>query len=111
MLFRGPRVVAVIDYDAARIQQRALTWPMARCSFQFSAAVTIPTPGQTIWTKNDTRLSLSAYDAVPSCVVTRAELKVVPLADDRGAHRRNSHPNRCHWLVRLHERCGIPNDG
>lgn len=78
MLFRGPRVVAVIDYDAARIQQRVID--LANGALQFSILGGSDKPDSWPDHLDETRYKtfLSAYDAVPNCVVTRAELKVVP---------------------------------
>ena len=78
MLFRGPRVVAVIDYDAARVQQRVLD--IANGALQFS----ILGGGEDTSTWPDYldesryKRFLRAYDAVPDAMISRAELKVIP---------------------------------
>jgi len=78
MLFRGSRVVAVIDYDAARIQQRVLD--VANGALQFCIIGGKDDPASWPSHLDETRYKqfLAGYDLVPSCVVTRAELKVIP---------------------------------
>ena len=78
MLFRGPRVVAVIDYDAARIQQRVID--VANGALQFSILGGGEDPAQ--WPEH---LDLSrfkrfirGYDSVPDAVLSRAELQAIP---------------------------------
>jgi homoserine kinase type II len=78
MLFRGSRVVAVIDYDAARIQQRIID--VANAVLQFSILGGGDDPAQ--WPNAIDiarfRRFIAAYDSVPDCVITRAELKTIP---------------------------------
>ncbi len=78
MLFRGPRVVAVIDYDAARIQQRVID--VANGALQFSILGGGDDPQQWPDYIDESRFKrfLRAYDAVPNCVLSRAELRTVP---------------------------------
>jgi len=78
MLFRGPRVVAVIDYDAARIQQRITD--VANAALQFSILGGGDDPMQWPDYIDESRYKriLRAYDAVPNCVLSRAELRAVP---------------------------------
>ena len=78
MLFRGSRVVAVIDYDAARIQQRVID--VANGALQFSILGGGDDPAS--WPNNIDvaryKRFLMGYDAVPNCVLARAELRTVP---------------------------------
>ncbi len=78
MLFRGPRVVAVIDYDAARMQQRVLD--IANGALQFSILGGRDDPDR--WPDH---LDISrykrfvlGYEADPACVLSRAELRAIP---------------------------------
>lgn len=78
MLFRGPRVVAVIDYDGARIQQRVID--VANGALQFS--ITGKGDDPALWPEHldeaRYRGFLDGYDRVPDCVLSRAELDAVP---------------------------------
>ena len=78
MLFRGPRVVAVIDYDTARIHQRVID--IANGALQFSILGGGEDP--LTWPEGIDlarfKRFLMGYDSVPDVVLTRAELKVVP---------------------------------
>ena len=78
MLFRGSRVVAVIDYDAARIQQRVLD--VANGALQFSIIGGGDDPGQWPDYLDDSRYKrfLMGYDSVPNCMLARAELRALP---------------------------------
>lgn len=78
MLFRGKRVVAVIDYDTARIHQRVID--IANGALQFS----ILGGGEDPLTWPDGidmarfKRFLMGYDTVPDNVLTLAELEVTP---------------------------------
>jgi len=78
MLFRGHRVVAVIDYDTARVHQRIID--IANGALQFS----ILGGGEDPLTWPDGidlsrfKRFLMGYDSVPEAVLTQAELKVIP---------------------------------
>ncbi len=78
MLFRGTRVVAVIDYDAARIQQRIID--VANGALQFSILGGGDDPAQWPDYIDESRFKrfLRGYDSVPGCVLSRAELRTVP---------------------------------
>ena len=77
-LFAGQKVVAVIDFDAARVQPRSLD--VANGALQFSI----------IGGRNDTQAwpdyidegrfkrFIRGYDAVPGAVLSRAELRILP---------------------------------
>ncbi|MEM8781958.1 MAG: phosphotransferase [Planctomycetota bacterium] len=78
MLFRGSRVVAVIDYDTVRFAPRVLD--TANGSLQFSIRGGGEDPSQ--W-PDDLDVSrykrfLRGYDAVPDNMLTNAELRAVP---------------------------------
>jgi len=76
MLFRGPRVVAVIDYDAARIQQRVID--AANGALQFSIIGGGDNPAQWPDYIDESRYKrfLRAYDEIN--VLSRAELRTIP---------------------------------
>jgi len=78
MLFRGPRVVAVIDYDSARLQPRIMD--IANGALQFSLLGGGDEPGE--WPEGIDlerfRAFLHGYDTVPECVISRAELRAAP---------------------------------
>jgi homoserine kinase type II len=78
MLFRGKRVVAVIDYDTARVHQRIID--IANGALQFSILGGGEDP--LTWPEGIDlarfKRFLMGYDAVPDVVLTQAELKVVP---------------------------------
>lgn len=78
MLFRGPRVVAVIDYDAARLQQRVLD--VGNGALQFSILGGGDDPAQWPEYIDESRFKrfLRGYDSVPDAVLSRAELRIVP---------------------------------
>lgn len=78
MLFRGTRVVAVIDYDAARIQQRIID--VANGALQFSILGGGDDAAQWPDYIDESRFKrfLRGYDSVPGCVLSRAELRTVP---------------------------------
>ena len=78
MLFRGKRVVAVIDYDAARIQPRVVD--AANGALQFSILGGGDDPGSWPEYLDESRFKrfLRGYDSVPDSVLSRAELRVVP---------------------------------
>jgi Ser/Thr protein kinase RdoA (MazF antagonist) len=78
MLYRGSRVVAVIDYDTARVQQRVLD--VGNGSLQF--AILGGGDDAATWPENldEERFKrfLRGYEVVPDCVLSQAELQVVP---------------------------------
>ncbi len=77
MLFRDKRVAAVIDYDAARKQQRAID--LANGALQFSILGGGDDPAQWVDYLDQNRFKrfLRGYDSVN--VVSVAELKAIPL--------------------------------
>lgn len=78
MLFRGPRVVAVIDYDSARQQQRVAD--IANGALQFSILGGGDDPAQWPDFIDEARYKrfIKAYDDVPGCTISRAELRTIP---------------------------------
>ncbi|MEM8737183.1 MAG: phosphotransferase [Planctomycetota bacterium] len=78
MLYRGPRVVAVIDYDAARMQQRIID--VANGALQFSIVGGGDDPSEWPDYVDESRLKrfIRGYDSVPDAVLSRAELRVLP---------------------------------
>jgi homoserine kinase type II len=78
MLYRGSRVVAVIDYDTARFQQRIID--IANGALQFSMVGGGDDPAKWPDYIDESRFKrfLRGYDSVPDCVLTKAELRAVP---------------------------------
>ncbi|MEM1099245.1 MAG: phosphotransferase [Planctomycetota bacterium] len=78
MLFRGSRVVAVIDYDTCRFAPRVLD--TANGALQFSIRGGGEDPSQWPDDVDLTRYKrfLRGYDAIPDVMLTNAELRVVP---------------------------------
>ena len=78
MLFRGPRVMAVIDYDAARMQQRIVD--TANGALQFSILGGSDDPET--WPDNldEARFKrfVRGYDSVPEALLSQVELQVLP---------------------------------
>lgn len=78
MLFRGPRVVAVIDYDTARIMQRVID--VANGALQFSILGGSGEPST--WPENIDEIRykrfLKGYDSVPGCMLSKVELQAIP---------------------------------
>jgi homoserine kinase type II len=78
MLFRGPRVVAVIDYDTSRLLQRIID--VANGALQFSILGGNDDPRTWPDHLDQTRFKrfLMGYDSVPGCMLSRVELRAVP---------------------------------
>ena len=78
MLFRGPKVVAVIDYDAARLHQRVID--AANGALQFSILGGGEDPSQWPDYIDESRFKrfVRGYDSVPDSVLSEAELQTVP---------------------------------
>ena len=78
MLFRGPKVVAVIDYDSARHQQRVTD--VANGALQFSILGGGDDPAQWPDFLDEARFKrfLKAYDDEPGCTISSAELRTIP---------------------------------
>lgn len=78
MLFRANKIVAVIDYDAARIQQRIID--VANGALQFSILGGGDDPNQWPEYLDETRFKrfLRGYESVPNCVLSKAELRTIP---------------------------------
>jgi Ser/Thr protein kinase RdoA (MazF antagonist) len=78
MLFRGSRVVAVIDYDAARIQQRVLDIGNGTLQFSILGGGSDPTQWPDHIDEGRFKRFLRGYDEVPGCQLARAELQAIP---------------------------------
>ena len=79
MLYRSGRVVGVIDYDTARIYQRIID--IANGALQFSDQRTGADPTQWPDGIDETRFRtfIAGYEGVPNCVLSKAEIRVMPL--------------------------------
>ena len=71
-------MVAVIDYDAARIQQRIID--VANGALQFSILGGGDDPARWPDGIDESRFKrfIRGYESVPNCVISRAELRTVP---------------------------------
>ncbi len=78
MLFRGARVVAVIDYDSARRHPRVLDIANGALQFSILGGGTDPAAWPQGIDLERFRGFLHGYDSVPDCVISRAEIQAVP---------------------------------
>lgn len=78
MLFRGPRVVAVIDYDAARLQQRVIDVSNGALQYSIIGGGDDPAEWPDYLDESRFKRFIRGYDSVPDAVLSRAELKVMP---------------------------------
>ena len=78
MLFRGARVVAVIDYDAARLQQRVIDVANGALQFSILGGGEDPATWPDYIDESRFKRFLRGYDSVPDAVLSHAELEVVP---------------------------------
>lgn len=78
MLFRGSRVVGVIDYDAARIQQRVLDAANGALQFSILGGGDDPTQWPDYLDESRFKRFIRGYDSVPDSVLSRAELRTIP---------------------------------
>ncbi len=78
LLYRGSRVVAVIDYDAARYSQRIID--AANGALQFSILADAGEPEQWPAEPDRSRFKrfMRGYDSVPDMMLSRAEIRTVP---------------------------------
>ena len=76
MLFRGGHVVAVIDYDAARLQQRVIDFANGALQFSILGGGEDPTTWPEYLDRTRFKRFLRGYDSVN--VISTAELKAVP---------------------------------
>lgn len=76
MLFRGGHVVAVIDYDAARLQQKVIDFANGALQFSILGGGEDPTTWPDYLDQSRFKRFLRGYDSVN--VISRAELKAVP---------------------------------
>ncbi len=78
MLFRGSRVVAVIDYDTSRIMQRVIDIANGALQFSFLTGSEDPAKWPEYLDESRFKRFLRAYDDVQGCQLTKAELRVIP---------------------------------
>ena len=78
ILFRGQRVVAVIDYDAARLQQRIVDAANGALQFSIIGGGDDPKRWPDYLDESRFKRFLRGYDSVPDAVLSRAELRVLP---------------------------------
>jgi Ser/Thr protein kinase RdoA (MazF antagonist) len=78
MLFRGTRVVAVIDYDAARYQQRIVDAANGALQFSILGGGDDPSKWPEYLDESRFKRFIRGYDSVPDSVLSRAEIKTIP---------------------------------
>ncbi|MFA9478294.1 phosphotransferase [Phycisphaerales bacterium AB-hyl4] len=78
MLFRGSRVVAVIDYDSARILPRVLDVANGALQFSIIGGGDDPINWPAYIDESRYRRFLRGYDSVPDAMLSHVELKSVP---------------------------------
>ncbi len=78
MLFRGHRVVAVIDYDAARVQQRVVDTANGALQFSILGGSDDPATWPDYLDESRFRRFIRAYDSVPDAMLSRVELRALP---------------------------------
>jgi len=78
MLFHGQRVVAVIDYDAARIQQRIIDVANGALQFSILGGGDDPASWPNHIDASRFKNFLRGYDSVPNNMLARAELRTIP---------------------------------
>ena len=78
MLFRGPKVVAVIDYDAARIQQRILDVGNGALQFSILGGSEPPQRWPEYLDVSRFKRFVRATEGDPDCVLSRAEIVTIP---------------------------------
>ncbi len=79
MLFRGTKVVAVIDYDAARVQQRILDVANGALQFSIVGGGDDPEAWPDYFDLSRFRRFIRGYESDPACVLSRAEIDAIPL--------------------------------
>ena len=79
ILFRGPQVVAVIDYDAARLQQRILDVANGALQFSMVAGGQDPAEWPDYVDVSRYKRFVRAYESDPTCVLSHAEIRIIPL--------------------------------
>jgi homoserine kinase type II len=78
VLFRGPQVVAVVDFDAARVEPRALD--LANAALQFSITLKGQDPSTWPETLDEARLQAfcRGYDGIEGCRIATSEILALP---------------------------------
>jgi len=79
MLYRGSRVVGVIDYDTSRTYQRILDVANGALQFSIVGGSEDPSTWPAHFDEPRFKRFLGGYDSVPNCVLSRAELRIIPL--------------------------------
>jgi len=78
MLFRGHKVVAVIDYDAARIQQRIIDAANGALQFSIIGGNEDPATWPDYLDESRFKRFVRGYDSVPNMMLSKAELRCMP---------------------------------
>jgi homoserine kinase type II len=78
LLYRGGRVVAVIDYDAARYGQRIIDTANGVLQFSIQANGSEPEGWPVEPDRSRFKRFMRGYDSVPDMMLSRAEIRVVP---------------------------------
>ena len=78
MLYRNAHVVAVIDYDAARIQQRIIDVANGALQFSIIGGGDDPVEWPEYIDLSRFKRFLRAYESVPDCTLSEAEIRTVP---------------------------------
>lgn len=78
MLFRGPKLVAVLDYDAARIKQRVIDLANGMLQFSILGGGDDPSQWPDYIDESRFRRFLLGYESVDDCTISKAELKTIP---------------------------------
>ena len=78
MLYRGHRVVAVLDFDAARIQQPIIDIANGALQFSMIGGGDDATKWPEYIDQPRFKRFLQGYESVPECVLSRAEVHAVP---------------------------------
>lgn len=78
MLFRGTKVVAVIDYDAARVQQRILGVANGALQFSIVGGGEDPEAWPDYFDRRRFTRFIQGYESDSACVLSRAEIEAIP---------------------------------
>lgn len=78
MLFAGSQILAVIDYDMARIEQRVVDVANGALQFSIVAAGNDPSRWPSHMDMQRFQRFVSGYESDPACMLSRAEIKTVP---------------------------------
>ncbi len=78
MLFHGARVVAVIDYDSSRIQQKIIDIANGALQFSIIGGGNDPVQWPEYLDLSRYKRFILTYESVPDCVLSKAEVQSVP---------------------------------